>query len=65
MPAESTATTPLRPAAAKASASMRSAIGERQMFPVQTAMIRYGFDDGGMQLSMVRVYRFVNGNGSF
>ena len=35
------------------------------MFPVQTAMIRYGFDDGGMQLSMVRVYRFVNGNGSF
>lgn len=33
------------------------------MLPVQTAMIRYGFDDGDMQLSMIRGCRFVNGTG--
>ena len=43
VPAEST-TAPVRRSARNASASMSSAIGDRQMFPVQTAMIRYWLD---------------------
>ena len=35
---------PARRSAAKASASISSAIGDRQMFPVQTVMIRYWLD---------------------
>jgi hypothetical protein len=49
VPAESTTTALASPAAAKASASISSAIGDRQIFPVQTAMIRYGLDIEDME----------------
>ncbi|GAA4053985.1 hypothetical protein GCM10023063_48130 [Arthrobacter methylotrophus] len=44
VPAESTTTAPPSPPASNASVNISAAMGERQMFPVQTVMMRYGLD---------------------